>query len=157
MIKPGDPRGAIYREKVQGKLLCVCFITVGELLFGAYKKKWGNAKLEALKGRLRSVVIVPFDLAVCQTYADLKTRIQAIGKGVADNDLWIAACAVRHSVPLVSNNRAHFEGIPELILITEAPAITQIQSQSKLFDESKVSSEPAPPSAQSPSSEPETD
>jgi predicted nucleic acid-binding protein len=155
MIKPGDPRGIIYRQKVQGKLLCICFVTVGELLFGAYKKKWGNAKLEQLKARLRSVVIVPFDLAVCQTYANLKTRIQAVGKCVADNDLWIAACAVRHSVPLVSNNRAHFEDIPELILITEAPAIAEMQSQAKLWDESKVSSEPSPPSVQSPSSEPE--
>lgn len=133
----------------------MCFITVGELLFGAYKKKWGPAKLEQLKARLRSVVIVPFDLAVCQTYADLKTRLHPSGKNVADNDLWIAACAVRHSVPLVSNNRAHFEGIPELILITESPAITQMQSQTKLFRESTASNEPEEPSAQSPSSEPE--
>jgi len=155
MIRPGDPRGEIYRQRVQGKLLCICFITVGELLFGAYKKKWGHAKLEHLKARLRSVTIVPFDLAVCQTYADLKTRLRASGKVVTDNDLWIAACAVRHSVPLVSNNRAHFEGIPELILITESSAIAQMQSQAKLFSEPKSSNETTPPSAQSPSSEPE--
>jgi hypothetical protein len=74
---------------------------------------------------------------------------------VADNDLWIAACAVRHSIPLVSNNQAHFEGIPGLILITEAPAIKEMQSQAKLFTESEPSSGNAPPSPQSPSSEPE--
>ena len=87
MIKPGDPRGDIYRQRVQGKLLCVCFVTVGELLFGAYKKKWGTTKLEHLKARLRSVTIVPFDYSVCQTYADLKARLHALGRVVADNDL----------------------------------------------------------------------
>lgn len=155
MIKPGDPRGDVYRQRVQGKLLCVCFITIGELFFGAYKKKWGPAKIDRLKARLRSVTIVPFDYAVCQTYADLKTTLYASGKVVADNDLWIAACAVRHSIPLVSNNQTHFEGIPGLILITEAPAIKEMQSQAKLFSEPKSSNEPAPPSEQSPSAEPE--
>lgn len=137
MIKPGDPRGEIYRQKVQGKLLCVSFITVGELLFGAYKKKWGQVKIERLRARLRSVTIVPFDLVLCQTYATLKSKLHAAGKVVSDNDLWIAACAVRHSIPLVSNNRAHFESIPELILITEAPAITELMAQRKLFEEPK--------------------
>ena len=33
----------------------------------------------------------------------------------------IAALAVRHSVPLVSNNRTHFQRVPGLVLISEAP------------------------------------
>ncbi len=108
------------------------------MLFGAYKNKWGSVKLEQMKARLRSVTIVPYDWDVCQTYGDLKARLQEVGKSVADNDLWIAACAVRHSIPLVSNNRAHFEGIPGLVLISEAPVITQIQSQQKMFKDSDV-------------------
>ena len=35
--------------------------------------------------------------------------------------VWIAALAVRHSVPLVSNNRKHFKRVPGLVLISEAP------------------------------------
>jgi tRNA(fMet)-specific endonuclease VapC len=116
-------------------LVCVSFITVGEILFGAYKNKWGITKLEGIKARLRSVTIVPFDWEVCQTYGDLKARLQAIGKGVADNDLWIAACAVRHSIPLVSNNRSHFTDIPGLVLRSEAPIIAQIASQQVMFKE----------------------
>jgi predicted nucleic acid-binding protein len=99
--------------------------------------KWGSAKLEQIKTRLRSVTIVPFDWAVCQTYGELKARLQEVGKTVADNDLWIASCAVRHSIPLISNNRAHFENIPGLILICEAPVIAQIASQQKLFKDQK--------------------
>lgn len=103
------------------------------MLFGAYKNKWGKAKLEQLRARLRSVTIVPYDWVVCQTYGDLKARLQEVGKQVACNDLWIAACAVRHSIPLISNNRSHFEGIPGLVLISEAPVIAQIESQGDMF------------------------
>jgi tRNA(fMet)-specific endonuclease VapC len=106
-------------------LLGVSFITVGEILFGAYRNKWGSAKLELLETRLRAVTIVPYDWAVCHTYGELKARVLEIGKPVGDNDLWIAACAVRHSIALVSNNRAHFENIPGLALISEAPKIAE--------------------------------
>lgn len=146
LSRAGDSRGAIYRQRVEAKLLCVSFVTVGEVLFGAYKKKWGTPKLEELNLRLRSVVIVPYEIEICRTYADLKVRLQARGKPVADNDLWIASSAVRHSIPLVSNNRAHFEGIPELILITEAPAISEIESQMELSASDATAGELEPPS-----------
>ena len=78
-------------------------------------------------------MIVPYDIEICRTYADLKARIQAGGKNVACNDLWIAACAVRHSIPLITNNRKHFEVIPDLIVISEQRAIAEIRSQGTLI------------------------
>ena len=109
------------------------FVTVGELLFGAYKKNWGNDKIEDLNRRLRSVVIVPYDREICNAYAGLKSRLQPQGRTVSDNDLWIAACAVRHSIPLISNNRKHFEVVPGLVLISEEPVIKEITSQIPLL------------------------
>jgi len=117
----GDTRAAHYRVHLQGKLVALSFVTVGELLFWAEKKKWGTRKVADLHTRLRSAVIVPYDLALCETYARLKAKLVASGRGVPDNDLWIAASAVRHSIPLVSNNRAHFDGIPGLVVVSEAP------------------------------------
>jgi predicted nucleic acid-binding protein len=40
---------------------------------------------------------------------------------VTINDLWIAATAIRRSIPLVTNNRKHFSVIPGLTIISEAP------------------------------------
>jgi tRNA(fMet)-specific endonuclease VapC len=131
-MKSGDTRIKIYAPHVQGKLLAVSFITVGELLFGSAKKKWGRAKIADLNQRLRSVVIVPYDFKLCSTYGDLKAKLHEAGRGITDNDLWIASCAIRHSIPLISNNRRHFEGIPGLILISEAPLISEIESQGVL-------------------------
>jgi len=131
-MKPSDPRYSVYLARTKGKLLAISFITVGELLFGAIKKKWGAQKLADLNERIRRVAVVPYDQKLCETYGDLKAKLRDKGKTVADNDLWIASCAVRHAVPLVSHNRAHFEGIPGLVLISEAPVIAQIQSQGTL-------------------------
>jgi predicted nucleic acid-binding protein len=162
-MKHGNTHAEIYKKHVQGKLMAVSFITVGELLFGAKKKNWGPLKLADLTQRLRSVVVVPYDREICATYADLKVRVQQMGRPVSDNDLWIAACAVRHQIPLVSNNRDHYSHIPGLVLISEAPVIQQIQSQEDLDlkdldlkPELSTTSptEPEPPSSQSPSAAP---
>jgi predicted nucleic acid-binding protein len=37
------------------------------------------------------------------------------------NDLWIAATALRHGLPLVTHNRRDFVDIPDLIVISEVP------------------------------------
>lgn len=132
----GKGYAALYRPHVEGKLVAVSFVTVGELYFGAYKKNWGSARLADLKDRLRSVTIVPYDESLCLKYAEIKSQCHAKGKQVSDNDLWIAGCAIRHSIPLVSNNFKHFNGIPGLILRSEAKAMQEMQSQMKIEDAS---------------------
>lgn len=156
LMKAGDKRGDPYRRHVEGSLVAVSFVTVGELLFGAIRKKWGQDRLEDLKQRLRTVVIVPYDYEICTTYARLKANLESHGKSVTanDNDLWIAACAVRHSIPLVSNNRRHFQAISELLLISEAPLIGEVEViQGKITFEPKgnTATEVQRPSEQSPS------
>lgn len=123
-MKPDLLWGKLYRPYVVGKTVAVSFITVGELLFGAKKRKWGARRVSDLYVRLRSTVILPYDLALCEVYGDLKANVYGSGRAIGGNDLWIAACALRHSIPLVSNNRAHFEGIPGLILKTEQLMMT---------------------------------
>jgi len=138
----GTGYAAVYKPHVQGKLIAVSFITVGELYFGAARKNWGAERVQDLKDRLRSVTIVPFDDGVCRTYADIKSATQSKGKKVADNDLWIAACAIRHGIPLVSNNFKHFDGIPGLVLRSEVQAVREMQAQAKLKIEATFSNEP---------------
>jgi predicted nucleic acid-binding protein len=72
----------LYRPHVEGKLMAISFITVGELYFGAYKRKWGNDKLGDLKDRLRSATIVPFDEGVCKKYAEIKAAMESKGKSI---------------------------------------------------------------------------
>jgi tRNA(fMet)-specific endonuclease VapC len=120
LMRRNDQRAKIYQRHVENRLIAVSFITVGELLFGAYRRNWDAARITELQSRLNAVVIVPFDMELCATYANIKAKLESSGNRIEDNDLWIAASAIRHSIPLLSNNRSHFERIPELHLISEA-------------------------------------
>ena len=44
-MKSKDPRAKIYLRHVENRLLAISFITVGELLFGAVKNKWGERRM----------------------------------------------------------------------------------------------------------------
>jgi len=120
-MEPGDPRGRPYLRHVEGRTTALSFITVGEVLFGAFWRGWGERRTAELKRRLEAAFILPLDHETSLAYGRLKSGLRRQGRALADNDLWIAALAVRHSVPLVSNNLAHFERVPGLVLISEAP------------------------------------
>jgi predicted nucleic acid-binding protein len=60
-------------------------------------------------------VVIPLDAEVCRVYARARAALPA-GVTVAPNDLWIAACALRHAMPLLTNHRRHFEQIGGLDL-----------------------------------------
>ena len=134
-----DARADPYRPHVRDHTVAVSFVTVGELFSGAEKRGWGPAKREQLETKLRSVVIVPFDLEICRVYGRLSGLKTEAGtdRSLAANDRWIAACAIRHDLPLISNNRGHFEGIPGLRLISEAPVPKKLADQQLPLDSEK--------------------
>ena len=119
-MEPGDPRGQPYLRHVEGRITALSFITVGELLFGALWRGWGERRITKLQKGLEAAFILPIDHETSLTYANLKDQLRRRGEILADNDLWIAALALRHSVPLVSNNLTHLERVPGLVLISEA-------------------------------------
>jgi predicted nucleic acid-binding protein len=118
LIRQSDTHAELYRPHVRGKTIALSFVTVGELYVWTTKKHWTPERIAVLEQRIRAAVIVPYDLELCKEYSRVKTSLPA-GKTVAANDLWIATCAIRHSIPLITHNRKHFEGIPRLELISE--------------------------------------
>lgn len=121
-----DTRAELYRRHVEGenRFVVISFVTLAELYVLAERRKWGPERLRDLEAHLEAAVVVPYDVDICRTYARLKTslRTQSGSAGVVDsNDLWIAACAVRHGIPLITHNRRHFEGIAGLNIVSEAP------------------------------------
>lgn len=84
------------------------------------RKKWGLKRIAELERHIKAAVIVPHDQDLCRAYGRIKSACLDAGIVVPANDLWIATCAVRHMIPLVTHNSKHFEGIPGLSVITEA-------------------------------------
>ena len=121
-LMKGGPLAEAYGPHVEGRLLAIAFITVGELYFGAEKGNWGEKKRKKLETTLRNFVVIPYDNEIARCYGRLVTEQQRKGNSIAPNDAWIAACAVRHGVPLVTHNTKHFKDILSLKVITERPA-----------------------------------
>ncbi len=108
-----------YIKHIEGKLLAISFITVGELYFGAEKANWGEKKRKQLETILRNYVVIPYDHEIARCYGRLVAERQKNGIRIEQNDAWIAACVVRHKVPLITHNAKHFKTITDLELITE--------------------------------------
>jgi predicted nucleic acid-binding protein len=121
-------RGLPYRPHLQGNTIALSFITVGEQYAGYLRMisrgDGTSPDYRKLEAGLRLVVVVPYDLEICKTFGDLKATLknpEGTDRVIPTNDLWIAACAKRHSLALVTNNRKDFEGIRGLNIISEAP------------------------------------
>jgi predicted nucleic acid-binding protein len=137
-----DTRADAYRPHVKGKTLALSFITVGELHFWAEKRNWSAKNRRSLEERLKAVVIVPYDAELCRTFGRVKASLPK-GVTVGTNDLWIAVCAIRHAIPLITNNRKDFEKIPGLKIISETPAkATSVPTPGELFEPPTPTVEP---------------
>lgn len=124
LLRQNDTRAIVYRPHVQNRIAVLTYVTIGELFFWAERRKWGTERLRLLEAKIRETTVVRYDLEVCRRYARLKHGLRTPSGShwvIGDNDLWIAACAVRYDIPLVTHNRRHFEGIPDLNIISEAP------------------------------------
>ena len=116
----GDTRAEVYRQHLRGKTLAISFMTVAELYQWAYVRNWGEQRLARLEERLRSYVVVPYDLDLCKQWARICADRQKLGKPISVQDAWIAATALRHGCPLVTHNSADFASITGLTIISEA-------------------------------------
>ena len=90
--------------------LAISLVTLGEAHYGTRKRKWAperSARMLAFYEEMFDVI--PGDREIAAEYGLLRASTEAVGRPIADNDLWIAACASANGLPLVMLNRRHFE------------------------------------------------
>ena len=71
---------------------------------------------ECLMGLLRKITCLPFDVRTAEIAAGLSKTLRNNRIQVEISDLFIAATAIAHGLPLVTLNHKHFERIEGLIL-----------------------------------------
>lgn len=98
------------REGLQAYL---CLTVVGELYFGTER----SGDVVANRARVDRLVelcpLAPQDLATARRYGALKALLRQKGRPIPENDVWIAACALRHGLVLATRDQ-HFGEIAEL-------------------------------------------
>lgn len=108
--EPGPAHGLLARE--ESSALYLTFTVAGELAAGASLGE--RARWERF---LRPFEVLQSSADVSWRYGELYRHLSRNGMLIGTNDLWIAATALAHDMPLVTNNTAHFARIPHLQLV----------------------------------------
>ena len=94
----------------------VGFATLGEISVGIARAQNPRQEEERMRTALgASRALLPTLLTV-RYYGETMAALQRIGKPIPINDVWNAALAVEHAVPLLADD-AHFGRVPGLRLI----------------------------------------
>lgn len=91
-------------------------IVAGELLFGVAKSKRRDDNLARLERFLAITSVLPCDLAVARQYGMVRYRLRVRGSPIPENDMWIAAVALAHDLPLVTRD-GHFNDVEGLTVV----------------------------------------
>jgi len=86
--------------------------TAGELAAGV-----ASQERERWEDLLRRFDVLSVGPEVCWRYGRLFRYLKDNGLLIGTNDLWIAATALAHGLPLVTRNEAHFHRVPELRVV----------------------------------------
>jgi tRNA(fMet)-specific endonuclease VapC len=62
--------------------------------------------------------LLPNDEATANAYAELKSHLAGKGKLIPENDIWIAASAKSHDLPLLCSD-AHFDYLKEVMSVSQ--------------------------------------
>lgn len=104
---------AILQHLAKAEVVFVPCIALGELYFGARKSARSIANIARIDEFSASVSILDCDAAVAQEYGRLKNELRLKGRPIPENDIWIAAIAIRHGLAVVTRDH-HFNEISEL-------------------------------------------
>jgi predicted nucleic acid-binding protein len=106
-------QGNSFRTLVSGHEQAVSFATFGELLANAHRSKWGARRLSELHQRLQAFVVLPYNGAVVDIWAEMHARLSGHLHNGGANDLWTAACALASApqLPIMTNNLKDFRHI----------------------------------------------
>lgn len=94
-------------ERLKSATLYIPLPVLGELYYGAFKSEHQAKTLKQLQEFLRICAILPPDELTAQHYGHIKADLERAGSPIPENDLWIAAIAREHQLPLVTRDR-HF-------------------------------------------------
>jgi tRNA(fMet)-specific endonuclease VapC len=88
-------------------------------LYGAYKSAFEAKGLLQIEEFLKLCAILGPDERTAHYYGRIKADLAQLGKAIPQNDVWIAAIAVEHNLPLATRDQ-HFTYISGLTLLNWA-------------------------------------
>lgn len=104
-------------QMVRQHLMTVDIITstvvIGELYYGAYRAGQPSRELANIAALIVQSSVVICDLVTSEYYGRTREALYRQGTLIPENDMWIAASALQHRLPLATRD-AHFDRVPGL-------------------------------------------
>ena len=91
----------------------VSAVVLGELLYGAFNSSKVDANLDRLRDFVGKVGALHCDEVTAELYGQIKASLRRQGTPLPENEIWIAASAIQHSLTLVTRDE-HFDRVPNL-------------------------------------------
>jgi tRNA(fMet)-specific endonuclease VapC len=110
-----NPQGIVAKRiaDVGSEAIRVSIITTAELRYGCTRK--GSARLSAqIDAILESIQVMAFDVPADAEYGVIRAELEAAGKPIGPNDLFIAAHARVLDAVLVTANTGEFSRVRDL-------------------------------------------
>jgi len=104
------------RHIEQADRLCVPVPALAEFRFGILKSRFREKMTAWLDDALATTTVLAADETTTRHYAEIRLQLTSAGTPIPMNDLWIAAIARQHKLPVISRD-AHFDHVAGLTRI----------------------------------------
>ena len=101
---------SVHKKLKDAEEVFIPAIVLGELYFGAMKSKKVESNVKRIDDFATANAILVCDATVAKEYGTIKNKLKEKGCPIPENDIWIAAMAIRNSLTLVSRDD-HFKHI----------------------------------------------
>ena len=91
-------------------------IVLGEYLYGVQQSSLRVSYEAWIKKNLALFELLPVVRETAERYSDIRRELKAAGTPIPTNDLWIAAIARHHRMPLLTRD-AHFRAVRGLEVV----------------------------------------
>lgn len=92
-------------------------VVFGEYRFGLLRSTKRSQSEAILKDLESTFEVLPITGITSRLYAQLRQDLRSKGRPIPANDLWIAAQALEHRLPLLTLDR-HFKQVEGLVIVT---------------------------------------
>lgn len=92
-------------------------VAIGEYRYGLCRSRHRDHLQKLLESLIQESIVLLIDEATAEAYSRVRDELRRKGRPIPENDIWIAALAWQHQLPVVSRD-GHFDDVPDLRRLT---------------------------------------